>query len=133
MQTLKNLTGSPTIKTLDDWTKGYLGDDPEEASKYVTSSAGSKYNTGYSYASEAPNINLPEHELRIEKDSLKGDLREVTFTIIPKRDVNIIRLYADQEVTFNSLSYNGMEVKKDSTGNVLSGRQSNFPDALLCF
>ena len=112
--------------TLDDWTKGYLGDRPEEASKYVTSSAGSKYNTGYSYAAEAPNINLPQHELRIENDTLKGDLREVTFTIIPKRDVNIIRLYADQEITFNSLEYNGMEVKKDSTGNVLSGRQSNF-------
>ena len=25
---------------LDEWTKGYLGDNPEEASKYVTSSAG---------------------------------------------------------------------------------------------
>ncbi|MEM7187297.1 MAG: peptidase M28, partial [Bacteroidota bacterium] len=30
------------------------------------------------------------------------------------------------EVTFKSLTYNGMSVKKDSTGNVLSGRESNF-------
>ncbi|MEM7187929.1 MAG: M20/M25/M40 family metallo-hydrolase, partial [Bacteroidota bacterium] len=84
---------------LDDWTRGYLGDTPEEASKYVTSSAGSKYNTGYSYAAEAPNISLPEYEVRIEQDTLKGTTREVTFTVIPKRDVHILRLYADSEVT----------------------------------
>lgn len=111
---------------LDDWTRGYLGDAPEEASKYVTSSAGSKYNTGYSFAAEAPNINLPQQSIRIDNDTLKGSLREVTFTIIPKRDVHILRLYADKDVTFNSLTYNGMEVKKDSTGNVLSARESNF-------
>ena len=38
----------------DEWVRGYLGDTPEEASKYVTSSAGSKYNTGYRFAAPAP-------------------------------------------------------------------------------
>ncbi|MEM7084756.1 MAG: M28 family peptidase [Bacteroidota bacterium] len=113
-------------KELDDWTRGYLGDAPEQASKFVTSSSGSKYNTGYSFAAAAPPITLPPYEVRINKDTLKGTLREVTFTIVPKRDVHILRLYADQDVTFHDISYNGMEVKKDSLGMVLSGRENNF-------
>lgn len=111
---------------IDDWTRGYLGDAPEQASKFVSSSAGSKYNTGYSFASEAPPIVLPPSEVRINEDTLKGTNREVTFTIVPKRDVHILRLYADKDVTFEALSYNGMDVQKDSLGMVLSGRENNF-------
>ena len=111
---------------LDDWTRGYLGEDPEEASKYVVSSAGSKYNTGYTYASKAPLIKLPELEIQINRDTLIDNNREVTFTVIPQRDVHILRLYAAQSVRFNSLAYNGMNVLKDSTNYVLSGRENNF-------
>jgi Peptidase family M28 len=111
---------------LDDWTRGYLGEDPEEASKYVVSSAGNKYNTGYTYASKAPLINLPELAIQINRDTLIDRNREVTFTILPQRDVHILRLYADQSIRFKSLTYNGMSVPKDSTGMVLSGRENNF-------
>ncbi|MBX2828110.1 MAG: M20/M25/M40 family metallo-hydrolase [Flavobacteriaceae bacterium] len=110
----------------DEWVKGYLGDQPEEASKYVTSSAGSKYNTGYSFAAPAPKINIPSFDLRLEKDTLVNNNEEVTFTLVPKRDVHILRLYADSTVVFNSLAYNGMKVKPDSTGVLLGDRESNF-------
>jgi len=113
-------------RDLDEWTRGYLGDTPEEASKYVVSSAGNKYNIGYSYAAEAPNIQLPRHILTLNADTLAGNNREVSFTIMPQRDVHIIRLYADQDVAFNSMSYNGMSVPKDSTGTVLGLRESKF-------
>ena len=111
---------------LDDWTRGYFVEDPEEASKYVVSSAGSKYNTGYTYASKAPLINLPEFAIQINRDTLIDNNRDVTFTIIPQRDVHILRLYADKSVLFNSLAYNGMNVPKDSTSYVLSERENNF-------
>jgi hypothetical protein len=111
---------------LDDWTRGYLGEDPKEVSKYVVSSAGSKYNSGYTYASKAPLINLPELAIQINRDTLIDSNREVTFTILPQRDVHILRLYADQSIRFKSLTYNGMSVPKDSTGIVLSGRENNF-------
>ncbi len=110
----------------DEWVRGYLGDTPEEASKYVTSSAGSKYNTGYRFAAPAPNIEIPNFNLRMEKDTVASNLQEVTFTLLPKRDVHILRLYADSTVTFNSLAYNGMKVQPDSTGNILGDRKSNF-------
>ncbi|GAB5398508.1 MAG: M20/M25/M40 family metallo-hydrolase [Aureisphaera sp.] len=110
----------------DEWVRGYLGDTPEEASKYVTSSAGSKYNTGYRYAAPAPSINIPSFNLRLERDTLVNGNQEVTFTLIPKRDVHILRLYSDSTVVFNSLAYNGMKVEPDSTGAVLGNRESNF-------
>lgn len=110
----------------DEWVQGYVGENPEEASKYVVSSAGSKYNTGYRYANPAPQIALPLSQIRIEKDTLIGEDQEVTFTILPQRDVHILRLYADSTVVFKRMAYNGMEVKKDSLGQVLAGRRSNF-------
>ncbi|MEL6810057.1 MAG: M20/M25/M40 family metallo-hydrolase [Bacteroidota bacterium] len=110
----------------DEWVQGYLGENPDEAAKYVTSSAGSKYNTGYSFAAPAPPIQLPPFDVRVDKDTLIETNREVTFTILPRRDVHILRLYADSTVAFNAMTYNGMEVKKDSLGMVLGKRESNF-------
>ena len=111
---------------LDDWTKGYLGDSPEEASKYVSNAAGSKYKTGYTYALEAPKKQIPLFETVLNTDTLEGDYRNVTFTIIPKRKINLLNLYADTTLTFQSLRFNGKNVPKDSTGNVYEGRKSNL-------
>ena len=110
----------------DEWVQGYIGENPEEASKYVVSSAGSKYNTGYQFAAPAPQIVLSEFEVRIEQDTIIDDNADVRFTILPRRDVHILRLYADSLTTFNHLSYNGMDVKRDSLGRILAERESNF-------
>jgi hypothetical protein len=112
-------------KILDDWTKGYLGDTPEEASKYVQSASGSKYNTGYTFASEAPQKNISHFETVLKKDTIIGNLRNITFSIIPQREINQIGLYADTDILFHSLSFNGKSVPKDSSGNVYSKRRSN--------
>lgn len=111
---------------LDAWTKTYLGDSPEEASKYVGSAAGSKYNTGYTFASPAPQVEIPEFEVRLEQDTVVGNEREVRFTILPNRAVNIIRLYSDQEQKFKELGFNGKLVPNDSTGTPWGARQSNY-------
>lgn len=110
---------------LDDWTQGYLGETPDEASKYVSNPAGSKYSTGYSFASEAPVKSIPPFELRMEQDTVRDGSRDVVFTLIPKRDVNQINLYVDLETTFDALTWNGNQVEADSTGQVYSTRNSN--------
>ncbi|MBW2937143.1 M20/M25/M40 family metallo-hydrolase [Aureisphaera sp. CAU 1614] len=110
---------------LDDWTRGYLGDNPKEASNYVESAAGSKYNTGYTFASEAPFKDIPKFDAFVNTDTILGEERSVSFTIYPKREVDVIRLYADKSIVFNSLSYNGKSVAKDSTGKVYSNRVNN--------
>jgi hypothetical protein len=113
-------------KVLDPWTQGYLGEIPEEANKYVTSVAGSKYNTGYRFAAEAPAKMIAPFELRLENDTLSQNLRTVTFTIIPKRDVHEIDLYTDVATQFESLTFNGKTVSKDTTDNAFYRRRSNL-------
>jgi hypothetical protein len=110
---------------LDDWTKGYLGESPEEASKYIENASGSKYNTEYTYASEAPSKEIPLFETIVQNDTIVDDYRNVTFTIYPKRGVNQISLYADKDILFHSLQYNGKSVPKDSPENVYSTRKGN--------
>jgi hypothetical protein len=109
---------------LDDWTKGYLGDAPVEASKYVKNAAGSKYNIGYTYASEAPSKEIPLFKTVIESDTVADNYRNVTFTIHPQRSINQISLYAAGETNFASLVLNGESVPKDSLGNLYDNRKT---------
>ncbi|PKA82817.1 peptidase M28-like protein [Ulvibacter sp. MAR_2010_11] len=110
---------------LDDWTKGYLGDTPEEASKYIGNAAGSKYNTSYTYAATAPHKEIASFEILVKKDTLGGTERTVSFTLLPKRKVHQILLYVDTTRVFKKLVFNGKEVSKDSLGNVFSSRTNN--------
>jgi hypothetical protein len=102
-----------------------LGESPEEASKYIENASGSKYNTEYTYASEAPSKEIPLFETIVQNDTIVDDYRNVTFTIYPKRGVNQISLYADKDILFHSLQYNGKSVPKDSPENVYSTRKGN--------
>lgn len=110
----------------DEWTRGYLGDNPEEASKYLDSPSGSKYGTGYSFASEAPMRNIPKFDALLQMDSVTGNTRTVKLAISPNRDVIYFNVYADKSISFTSLSMNGVEIPKDSLGRVRSNRQSHY-------
>jgi hypothetical protein len=112
-------------KTLDDWTKGYLGDTPEKADKFAINTENSKYNTGYSFASEAPNKSIPLFETLLNDDTIIDAIRKVRFTIIPNRNINQISLFADTSITFQSLAFNGKIVPKDISGTVFSNRKEN--------
>lgn len=105
---------------LDDWTRGYLGEDPELASKYIEPAAGSKYNTSFRYASEAPMKDITPFEVRLETDSLSNDGWEISLTILPKREVTELFIYADTTNVYSRLSFNGNEGLKDERGNVHS-------------
>jgi hypothetical protein len=110
---------------LDDWTKGYLGDTPEEASKYIGNAAGSKYNTSYTFAAQAPHKEIASFEILVTKDTLNTSERTVSFTLLPKRKVHQILLYTDTTHVFKKLVFNGKEVSKDSLGNVFGSRSNN--------
>ena len=113
-------------KILDNWTKGYLGEKPGEVPSEILSASGSKYNTSYTYAAKAPEKPIAPFKVVLKKDTIVNNQNEVTFTIIPKRNVNQLNLYADAEVSFNSLSFNGQEALKDSTGFVYGHRNSDL-------
>ena len=102
---------------LDDWTKGYLGENPEEASNYISYASGSKYSKGYSFATEAPVKNIPLFEAVLNKDTIINDIKKRTFTIIPKRNVNQISLYVAEDVVFIFLSFNGQSLPLNNNKN----------------
>ena len=111
-------------KNIDDWTKSFLGENPEEATQYIGNAAGSKYNTPYSYAKETAVIDLPKTRIQINRDTVIGSLRYTTMTIVPQRNVNQIRLYTDRNIDFRHLEYNGKVFKPDSTETLYKKRRS---------
>lgn len=104
-------------KILDDWTKGYLGENPEEASNYITYASGSKYAKGYSFAVEAPAKNIPLFKAVLNSDTIINDIKKRTFTIIPNRNVNQISLYVAEGVEFDFLSFNGQSLPLNNNEN----------------
>ncbi len=112
-------------KILDSWTKGYLGETPQEAGKYIENVPGSKYNSGYTFASEAPVKDISSFESRLEKDTIIDGFRNVTFTILPKRPVNQIDLYANKDISFQSLSFNGKSFTQDNSDSINSDREGS--------
>lgn len=111
-------------KELDDWTRGYLGDTPEEATKYIGNAAGSKYNTSYTYAKETAVIDLPESTIAIASDTVVNGMRHTTLIIAPQRPVNQIRMYTDTSTPLASMEWNGKVVAPDSTKTLYKKRRS---------
>jgi len=111
-------------KELDDWTRGYLGDAPEDATKYIGNAAGSKYNTAYTFAKETAVINLPQSDIAIKSDTIINGLRHTALTITPNRPVNQIRIYTDQSTPLRYIEWNGKVFTPDSTETLYKKRGS---------
>jgi len=94
--------------------------------EWITNSAGSKYGTGYSYANPTESKNVKTATIRVANDSTQSNPNQYTFTIVPERHVNVLRLYGDSTLVFKELSFNGMAVAPDSTGIVWPKRRSKF-------
>lgn len=99
-------------KEIDEWTQQYLGEKPASASTILGDAAYNKYGSNFSYAADAPEKNIPDFEIILEKDTLIDNLRNVNFIIVPKRRVNKIDLYSVENIHFKSLEFNG----KKATG-----------------
>ncbi|MDC7996626.1 M28 family peptidase [Gilvibacter sediminis] len=109
---------------LDDWTRAVLGEAPVAADSLVSSVAGSKYNTGYTYGTSFDNKRIPSLQGTLTADTTVAN--RYTLTLIPKRKINRIAIYADTSYHFKALAYNEQTVKPDSTGYIWSKRRSNF-------
>lgn len=114
---------------LDEWTSAVLGDNPVAADSLVSSVAGSKYNTGYSYGKLVQNANIASLEGRLTVDKLNAN--RFTLTLEPKRNLQRISIYADTSYHFKALAYNGQTIAADSSGLVWPKRRSNFMGVYL--
>ena len=104
-------------KEIDDFTKTFFGENPKSASEFSEEASYNKYGTNFTFAAKAPLKEIPDFEVILEKDSVVGNLRNVAFTIIPKRKVNKIELFVEPKIPFISLEFNGQKALSSETIN----------------
>jgi hypothetical protein len=92
---------------LDSWTKGYLGEKPKGAKIFNDLKFFSKYNSEFTYASEAPNKGIAAPTITFLKDSVIGFKRYLKIQITPNRKVNRYDIFADEIMRFFNFKANG--------------------------
>ncbi len=98
--------------------------NPEDASKILGDASYNKYGTNFSYAAAAPEIDIPDFEVLLEEDTLIENLRNVKFTIVPKRKVNKIDLYSVENTRFELLEFNGKKALVSDTSENYRGTKN---------
>ena len=112
--------------TLDAWLTKTLGEDPEPAAAYFNQEGTGKYGSGYTFAKPAEKHAVAPSSIYMREDTVVGQLRKVHFTIYPQRAVGDMTLSAKVGMPFQSLSFNGKEVKKSpDEPYIFSDRRGN--------
>lgn len=112
-------------EALDDWTKTYLGEDPNKASELATNVVGSKYNSGFSFVRQAPLEALVHPTIDVVKDTIIGELRHVSIFIQSNRKANRMEVFADAENKFRDFNVNGLNIEKNEEGFAFERRRNN--------
>jgi Peptidase family M28 len=95
---------------LDEWTKGYLGDNPKNGDALNTNKIYSKYGSVFTYSSEAPVKNIAKPNIEFLRDTLKGNQRMYRIKITPNRNVNRYDIYNSNRVQINNFKANGVKL-----------------------
>jgi len=93
---------------LDSWTKGYLGDNPNSAKNFNNLKLFSKYNSEFTYATEAPIKNIAKPTISFLTDSVVGFKRYLKIQITPNRKVNRYDIFANEAMNIYNFKANGV-------------------------
>jgi hypothetical protein len=108
-------------QNLDDFTKQFLGDDPStNVDKFVSRS---KYSTNYRYINEADFKDIHYSTVEVLTDSVYGNKRKVSLSIIPQRKVNFFEIRTEDSFVFDSIVVQDVYLEiNNSKINISSGR-----------
>jgi len=93
---------------LDEWTKTYLGQNPKEAKELNKNTLASKYNSGFTFAADAPIKTLSRPYIEFIKDSVVGANRNLKIRITPTRKVNRYDILANEALVIQNFKANGL-------------------------
>ena len=111
---------------LDDWTKPYLSDEPDEAESFLNTKFSSKYKTPFTFSKKANIKPLVLPYIDKQKDTVIGDVRHVKLFISPQRKIHRMEFFADSTYKFLSFNLNGMQVQKiGENQETFTNRESN--------
>jgi hypothetical protein len=125
---------------LDEWTKGYLGENPKNAKILNTNKLYSKYGSEFTFMSEAPNKNIAKPMIEFLRDTLKGNQHLYTIKITPNRAVNRYDIFNSNGIRLNNLIANDVKpinfksnISGSSSGKVLSYYVVNNEPLIMSF
>lgn len=98
--------------TLDDWTKEYLTENPDQFDTTSYNFA-SKYATSFSYIKKAVIKPLKMPYVDIQQDTVIGENRHIRVFISPQRNINALEFYADASNKFLDFNINGLDIEKN--------------------
>lgn len=93
---------------LDSWTKGYLGENPKNATNLNEIPLFSKYNSGFTYAANAPKKDLQKPSIEFLEDRIVGNQRYLKIKISPNRNVNRYDIFANEKMAIHNFKANGV-------------------------
>jgi Peptidase family M28 len=106
---------------LDQWTKGYLGENPKDAKSLNSNKLYSKYGSSFTFMSDAPLKNIAKPTIEFVKDSVIGTKRFLKIKLSPNRKVNRYDIFSNTKI--NTLRANG--VKSIELKSNISSKISN--------
>ena len=106
-------------QNLDDFTKQFLSEDPStDIDKFVSRS---KYSTSYKYINKADYKDISYSTVKVLNDSVYGNKRKVSISIIPQRKINALQLRTKDSLFFDSLAIQDVYLEKENF-KINSGR-----------
>ncbi|MFV8321968.1 M28 family peptidase [Flavobacterium sp. LB3P21] len=93
---------------LDSWTKSYLGENPKDATALNETPLFSKYNSGFTYAAEAPKKDILKPSIAFLEDRIVGNQRYLKIKISPNRNVNRYDIFANEKMAIHNFKANGV-------------------------
>ncbi|OUR93920.1 peptidase M28 [Flavobacteriales bacterium 34_180_T64] len=108
---------------LDDWTKAYLTETPDEAEALQSDTLQSKYKSVFTYTKKANIKPLKEPYVDKQLDTIIDNVRHIKLFISPQRQVNRLVFSADTTAQFFSFNINGLELPKEAGKGVFENRK----------
>ena len=106
-------------KNLDDFTKQFLGENPStDVDKFVSRS---KYSTSYRYINETNYRDIASSTVEVLTDSVYGNKRKVSISIIPQRKINSLQIMTKDSLVFDFLAVQNVSLEKENF-KINSGR-----------
>ncbi len=95
---------------LDEWTRGYLGQNPKIANGLNANPLKSKYNTAFTFMADAPLKNIARPTIEFLKDSVSETNRYLKIRITPNRKVNRYDIFANEDLDIQNFKANGISL-----------------------
>jgi hypothetical protein len=112
-------------QNLDNWTKTYLGNNPQHAEALNTDKLYSKYGSKFTFMKNAELIKVPQPTIDFVTDSVFGNKHFYKIVITPNRKVNRYDLFANEKLEISNLKANNAK-SLDINSNIINKKTNKI-------